>query len=224
MALGTVADMVPLDDNNRILVAAGLRRMRGGRACAGVRALAESAQRSLDTLSSADIGFALAPRLNAAGRLTNMRLGIECLLSDDAAAAADMAQQLSAINQERRELQADMLAEAESIVDSLSERSGDGVVVFQPHWHPGVVGLVASRLKDRLHRPVVAFAPAGNDDGMLRGSARSIAGVHVRDVLVAVAARSPPDTPLWRACDGGGPGAGASGPCPVHGTFRYGDW
>ncbi len=191
VALGTVADMVPLDDNNRILVAAGLRRMRGGRACAGVRALAEAAQRSLDTLSSADIGFALAPRLNAAGRLTNMRLGIECLLSDDAAAAADMAQQLSAINQERRELQADMLAEAESIVDSLSERSGDGVVVFQPHWHPGVVGLVASRLKDRLHRPVVAFAPAGNDDGMLRGSARSIAGVHVRDVLVAVAARSP---------------------------------
>ncbi|MGB8635488.1 MAG: single-stranded-DNA-specific exonuclease RecJ [Rhodanobacteraceae bacterium] len=191
VALGTVADMVPLDDNNRILVAAGLQRMRNGRACTGVRALAEAASRSMDTLSSADIGFALAPRLNAAGRLENMRLGIECLLSDDPAAATSMAQHLSAINQERRELQADMLAEAEKIVDTLADSSGDGVVVYQPHWHPGVVGLVASRLKERLHRPVVAFAPAGNGDGTLRGSARSIAGVHVRDVLVAVAARSP---------------------------------
>ncbi len=191
VALGTVADMVPLDDNNRILVAAGLQRIRCGRACAGIRALAEAAGRSLDTLNAADIGFALAPRLNAAGRLENMRLGIECLLSEDADAATTMAQQLSGINQERRQLQADMLDEAEALVAELPDTSSDGVVVYQAHWHPGVVGLVASRLKDRLHRPVVALAPAGNGSGMLRGSARSIAGVHIRDALVAIAARAP---------------------------------
>lgn len=191
VALGTVADMVPLDDNNRILVAAGLRRMRSGRACAGITALAEAANRSIDTLSSADMGFALAPRLNAAGRLENMRLGIECLLSDDRDTATDMAAQLSAINQERRHLQSDMVAEAETLAAALPDTGADGVVVYQPHWHPGVVGLVASRLKDRLHRPVVAFAPAGNGKASLRGSARSIPGVHIRDALVAVSARAP---------------------------------
>lgn len=193
VALGTVADMVPLDRNNRILVDAGLRRMRAGCVCAGVQALAEAAGRNLDTLTAADIGFALAPRLNAAGRLEDMRLGIECLLSDELDAARDMAAALSAINHERRQLQADMVAEANAAVAALDERgaSADGVVVYQPHWHAGVIGLVASKLKERLHRPVVALAPAGNGSGTLRGSARSIAGVHIRDVLVAVAARNP---------------------------------
>lgn len=193
VALGTVADMVPLDRNNRILVDAGLKRIRAGRACAGVRALAEVAGRNLDTLTATDFGFALAPRLNAAGRLENMRLGVECLLSDETQAARDMAAKLSAINHERRQLQADMVAEAKASVAALagSETQADGVVVFQPHWHPGVIGLVASKLKERLHRPVVALAPADEGSGMLRGSARSIAGVHIRDVLVSIATREP---------------------------------
>ncbi len=193
VALGTVADMVPLDRNNRILVDAGLKRIRAGRACAGVRALAEVAGRNLDTLTATDFGFALAPRLNAAGRLENMRLGVECLLSDETQAARDMAAKLSAINHERRQLQADMVAEAKASVAALagSETQADGVVVFQPHWHPGVIGLVASKLKERLHRPVVALAPADEGSGTLRGSARSIAGVHIRDVLVSIATREP---------------------------------
>lgn len=191
VALGTVADMVALDDNNRILVEAGLRRIRAGRACAGIVALAEAANRDPARLVASDFGFALAPRLNAAGRLENMRTGIECLLEDDPDAAAAKARQLSGINQQRRALQADMIAEANALVAELPDAGGDGVVVFQPHWHAGVVGLVASRLKERLHRPVVAFAPKEQGSAVLRGSARSIPGVHVRDALVRVAALAP---------------------------------
>lgn len=190
VALGTVADLVRLDYNNRVLVAAGLHRMRNGKACAGIAALAGSANRSLATLTSTDIAFALAPRLNAAGRLDDMTQGIACLLSDDVAQAEILAQRLSAINAERRQLQADMVAEAEVLAGDVGRVDAIGVALYEPHWHAGVVGLVASKLKDRLYRPVVAFAPAG-DSEQLRGSARSIPGFHMRDALATVNARHP---------------------------------
>lgn len=190
VALGTVADLVPLDYNNRLLVAAGLRRMRAGLACPGIAALAEAGQRSLATLGSTDLAFALAPRLNAAGRLQDMGLGIACLLSDEPVRARALATQLSCINAERRQLQDDMVATAERMAADIGRVDAVGVALFDPAWHAGVVGLVASRLKDQLYRPVVAFAPAGAD-GMLRGSARSIAGFHIRDALASVAARHP---------------------------------
>lgn len=192
VALGTVADLVPLDFNNRVLVEAGLQRIRNGRGCAGITALVESGKRSLATLCSSDLGFAVGPRLNAAGRLEDMRLGVECLLSDDVAQARRYAEQLSAINMERRELQASMVAEAEQMVVGLTDITAIGVALFEPSWHAGVIGLVASKLKDRLHRPVIAFAPASEDDPhSLRGSARSIAGFHIRDALAAIDARQP---------------------------------
>jgi len=192
VALGTVADLVPLDFNNRVLVAAGLQRIRHGRACPGVIALIESGKRSLATLCSGDLGFAVGPRLNAAGRLEDMRLGVECLLTDDAAQARHYAEQLSAINMERRELQASMVAEAEQMVVGLTDITAIGVALYEPSWHAGVIGLVASKLKDRLHRPVIAFAPASEDEPhSLRGSARSIAGFHIRDALAAIDARQP---------------------------------
>ncbi len=194
VALGTVADMVPLDANNRVLVQAGLRRMRAGQLQPGLRALANVSGRRLDRMSAADLGFALAPRVNAAGRLEDMSLGIACLLSDSDSDAARLASQLDAINAERKELQSQMLEQAELLVGRwLATHDGDmpnGFCVFDPDWHPGVVGLVASRLKDRLHRPVIAFAPGG-DDGLLRGSARSIAGFNIRDALADLAAREP---------------------------------
>jgi single-stranded-DNA-specific exonuclease len=192
VALGTVADLVPLDFNNRVLVEAGLQRIRSGRACAGIVALVESGKRSLATLCSSDLGFAVGPRLNAAGRLENMSLGVECLLTDDLAQARRYADQLSAINLERRDLQASMVAEAEQMVAGMSAIDAIGVALYEPSWHAGVVGLVASKLKDRLHRPVIAFAPASEDDtDNLRGSARSIAGFHIRDALAAIDARQP---------------------------------
>lgn len=192
VALGTVADLVPLDFNNRVLVEAGLQRIRGGRACAGITALVESGKRSLATLCSSDLGFAVGPRLNAAGRLENMSLGVECLLTDDVAQARRYAEQLSAINLERRDLQASMVAEAEQMVAGMTDIDAIGVALYEPSWHAGVVGLVASKLKDRLHRPVIAFAPASEDDtDNLRGSARSIAGFHIRDALAAIDARQP---------------------------------
>ena len=163
VALGTVADLVPLDFNNRVLVEAGLQRMRSGRACAGITALIEAGKRSLTTLCASDLGFAVGPRLNAAGRLEDMRLGVECLLT-----------------------------EAEQMVVGLSDIEAIGVALFEPSWHAGVVGLVASKLKERLHRPVIAFAPASEDDAdHLRGSARSIPGFHIRDALAAIDAREP---------------------------------
>lgn len=192
VALGTVADLVPLDFNNRVLVEAGLQRMRSGRACAGINALVESGKRSLATLCASDLGFIVGPRLNAAGRLEDMSLGVECLLADDVGQAYGLAEQLSAINRERRDLQASMVAEAEEMTRGLTDIDAIGVALFEPSWHAGVVGLVASKLKDRLHRPVIAFAPASEDDAdNLRGSARSIAGFHIRDALALIDAREP---------------------------------
>ena len=192
VALGTVADLVPLDYNNRVLVEAGLRRLRAGRGCAGIVALVEASQRSLATLCPSDLGYAVGPRLNAAGRLEDMRLGVECLLADSASLARRQAQQLSAINQERRDLQASMVAEAEAMVRLAHDTDATGVALYEPSWHAGVVGLVASKLKERLHRPVIAFAPASEDDpDDLRGSARSIGGFHIRDALAMIDARHP---------------------------------
>ncbi len=192
VALGTVADLVPLDFNNRVLVEAGLQRIRSGRACVGITALVESGKRSVATLCSSDLGFTVGPRLNAAGRLEDMRLGVECLLTDDMVQARRCAEQLSAINLERRDLQASMVAEAEQMVVGLTDIDAIGVALYEPSWHAGIVGLVASKLKDRLHRPVIAFAPASEEDtGNLRGSARSIAGFHIRDALAAIDARQP---------------------------------
>lgn len=193
VAVGTVADLVPLDYNNRVLVDAGLRRIRQGRASAGIAALLEVAGRDPTRIGASDLGFAVAPRINAAGRLDDMSLGIACLLSDEPAHARELAGMLDGINRERRSLQRDMLAEADAAVAELDMHpDGDGPVglsLFRESWHPGVVGLVASRLKERLHRPVVAFAPG--DDGQLRGSARSIPGFHVRDALAMVDAAHP---------------------------------
>ncbi len=192
VALGTVADLVPLDFNNRVLVEAGLQRIRSGRGCAGITALIESGKRSVATLCASDLGFVVGPRLNAAGRLEDMSLGVECLLTDNVAQARAGAEQLSAINRERRDLQASMVAEAEQMVTGLTDIDAIGVALYEASWHAGVVGLVASKLKDRLHRPVIAFAPAGEDDpDNLRGSARSIAGFHIRDALAMIDARHP---------------------------------
>lgn len=191
VALGTVADVVPLDHNNRILVAQGLKRIRAGRCCAGIRAMCQVAKRARTRLVASDLGFALGPRLNAAGRLDDMSLGIQCLLTDDFDAALNMAVELDDLNRTRRELEGQMQAEALQAVESmrLDRNLPVGVCLFDPDWHPGVVGLVASRIKERLHRPVIAFAPG--DNGMLKGSARSIAGLHIRDALDAVATRHP---------------------------------
>lgn len=192
VALGTVADLVPMDFNNRVLVEAGLQRMRTGRACAGITALVEAGKRSVATLCSTDLAFTVGPRLNAAGRLEDMRLGVECLLTDDVAQARRYAEQLDGINRERRDLQASMVAEAEVMAAGLTHTDAVGVALYEPSWHAGVVGLVASKLKERLHRPVIAFAPASEDDSEhLRGSARSIPGFHIRDALAAIDARQP---------------------------------
>ena len=192
VALGTVADLVPLDFNNRVLVEAGLQRIRSGRACAGITALVEAGKRSVATLCASDLGFTVGPRLNAAGRMEDMRLGVECLLTDDAAQARAHAERLSAINRERRDLQASMVAEAELMVADAVPTDAVGVTLYEPSWHAGVIGLVASKLKDRLHRPVIAFSPVSEDDTAdLRGSARSIAGFHIRDALAAIDARHP---------------------------------
>lgn len=191
VALGTVADLVPLDFNNRVLVEAGLKRMRAGKACAGIAALVEASGRSLATVGATDLAFAVGPRLNAAGRLEDMSLGVACLLTDDDGMARRYAEQLSAINQERRDMQAGMVEEAETMAAQAAHIDAVGVALFDAGWHPGVVGLVASKLKEKLHRPVVAFAPAGDDSDELRGSARSIPGFHIRDALAAVDAKHP---------------------------------
>lgn len=191
VALGTVADLVPLDFNNRVLVEAGLKRMRAGKACAGITALIEASGRSLATVGATDLAFAVGPRLNAAGRLEDMSLGVACLLTDDQGIARRYAEQLSAINQERRDMQAGMVEEAERMVARAAHVDAVGVALFDPGWHAGVVGLVASKLKEKLHRPVVAFAPAGDDSDELRGSARSIPGFHIRDAFAEIDARHP---------------------------------
>ncbi|WP_017365037.1 single-stranded-DNA-specific exonuclease RecJ [Methylococcus capsulatus] len=199
VALGTVADVVPLDRVNRILVHQGLQRIRAGRACPGIRALLEvaDAKRGGAAPTAGTLGFTLGPRLNAAGRLDDMSLGIACLLADDMNAAKELAERLDGMNRERKTIEAQMQAEAwamlrigaEPLPRQSDRWSGSAAIVFDPAWHQGVIGILASRIKDRLHRPVIAFARG--EDGLLRGSARSIAGVHVRDVLCAVAARHP---------------------------------
>jgi single-stranded-DNA-specific exonuclease len=191
-ALGTVADMVPLDRNNRILVSHGIKRIRAGRCVAGIRALLESAGRNRELLSAADLGFAVAPRLNAAGRLTDMSVGIACLLTDDYSEAQRLAAMLTQLNVERREIEQRMQLEAVGLAADLREGEAAealGICLFDETWHQGVVGLVAGRIKDRLHRPVIAFARG--EDGSLRGSARSIPGINIRDALDSVAAQRP---------------------------------
>ncbi len=191
VALGTVADVVRLDANNRRLVAQGLKRIRSGRMQPGVAALFAAAGRAPEQARAFDFGFALGPRLNAAGRLENMTLGIECLLSDDAGRAAELATQLDAINRERREVEDGMREQAEAMLERLMP-TGDAppaLVLYDPDFHEGVVGIVAARLKDRLHRPTFVFARGR--DGLLKGSGRSIAGFHLRDALDLVSKQHP---------------------------------
>ena len=192
VALGTVADVVPLDRNNRILVSQGLRRICAGRCVPGIRALLQSAGRGQE-VTAADLGFAVAPRLNAAGRLTDMSVGIACLLADDPAEAERLAGMLTKLNEERRDIEQRMQLEALDIAArvrfDLAGEESPGLCLFDESWHQGVVGLVAGRIKDRLHRPVIAFARA--EDGSLRGSARSVAGINIRDALDSIATRHP---------------------------------
>lgn len=190
VALGSVADVVPLDANNRILVHQGLARIRAGRARPGLRAVLEVAGRQHARITSTDLGFILGPRLNAAGRLDDMSLGIECLLCEDEALARDMAQQLDELNKDRKAIEQGMQREALAQLKDLPLADMPfGLCLFEPDWHQGVIGILASRLKERYHRPAIAFADAG--DGLLKGSARSVPGLHIRDALDAVAARHP---------------------------------
>ncbi|WP_437883674.1 single-stranded-DNA-specific exonuclease RecJ [Pseudomonas sp. LRF_L74] len=190
VALGSVADVVPLDANNRILVHQGLARIRAGRARPGLRAILEVAGRPHGRITSIDLGFILGPRLNAAGRLDDMSLGIECLLCEDEALARDMARQLDELNRDRKSIEQGMQREALAQLKDLSvEDMPFGLCLFDADWHQGVIGILASRLKERYHRPAIAFADAG--DGLLKGSARSVPGLHIRDALDAVAAKQP---------------------------------
>lgn len=190
VALGSVADVVPLDANNRILVHQGLARIRAGRARPGLRAVLEVAGRDYQRINSTDLGFILGPRLNAAGRLDDMSLGIECLLCEDAALASDMAQQLDELNKDRKSIEQGMQREALAQLKDLPLTDMPfGLCLFEPDWHQGVIGILASRLKERYFRPAIAFADAG--DGLLKGSARSVPGLHIRDALDAVAAKHP---------------------------------
>ncbi len=194
VALGTVADVVPLDHNNRILVDQGIKRIRAKQCVPGIIAMLESGKRKPANTVASDLGFAAGPRLNAAGRLEDMSLGIECLLTDDAARAAALAAELNELNRQRREIEQEMQAQAVQIVEQLSAELVQtelpaGLCLFDPRWHQGVVGLVASRIKEKTQRPVIAFAKISETE--LKGSARSISGLHIRDALDAVATRHP---------------------------------
>ena len=189
VALGTVADVVKLDSNNRILVAQGLKRIRAGRAHAGIAALFSVAGREVRKASATDLGFTAGPRLNAAGRLADMSLGIECLLTDDNQRAWNIAHQLDAINRERREIEAGIQEAALASLDNIDPTDKAALTLFDNSWHQGVIGIVASRLKEKFFRPTITFAPAG--DGMIRGSGRSIPGFHLRDALDLVYKRHP---------------------------------
>jgi single-stranded-DNA-specific exonuclease len=190
VALGTVADVVPLDHNNRILVQQGLNRMRAGRTVAGIQALLTHSGRQASRVVSTDLGFAVGPRINAAGRLDDMSVGIECLLTDDLAVAGQHAVVLDEINKERRDIETTMREQAFAYVDSLDARKWPACVcVYEESWHQGVVGLIAARVREKCHRPVIAFAR--ESEGFLKGSARSIAGVHARDLLEAVSSTHP---------------------------------
>ncbi|GLH39412.1 single-stranded-DNA-specific exonuclease RecJ [Pseudomonas moraviensis] len=190
VALGSVADVVPLDANNRILVHQGLERIRAGRARPGIKAILEVAKREAARITSTDLGFIVGPRLNAAGRLDDMSLGIECLLTADANLAREMAAQLDGMNQDRKSIEQGMQREALAQLKDLPVESMPfGLCLFDPEWHQGVIGILASRMKERYFRPTIAFADAG--DGLLKGSGRSVQGFHIRDALSVVAAQHP---------------------------------
>ncbi|HEY9049953.1 MAG TPA: single-stranded-DNA-specific exonuclease RecJ [Gammaproteobacteria bacterium] len=194
VALGTVADVVPLDENNRILVEQGLKRIRSGQCCVGIQAMLDVAGRDSHNIVASDLGFAVGPRLNAAGRLEDMSLGIECLLTDDMNTARMIAGQLDDLNRNRRVIEQDMQQQAmenlQSALASLdAEHLPKGICLYHPEWHQGVIGILASRIKEKFNRPVIAFADSGN--GEIKGSARSIKGLHIRDALDAVNTRHP---------------------------------
>lgn len=193
VALGTVADVVALDQVNRILVHQGLLRIRSGHSHPGIKALIEIAGKQFSSIGASDLGFAIGPRLNAAGRMDDMSLGIQCLLTDDEHLAKDMAEQLDELNRDRKDVEAQMKDQAISLLNEMQafdeKHLPAGVCLFEKYWHQGVIGILASRIKDRLHRPVVAFASA--DNGEIKGSARSIPGVHIRDVLSEIASSHP---------------------------------
>ncbi|MES2041130.1 MAG: single-stranded-DNA-specific exonuclease RecJ [Pseudomonadota bacterium] len=189
VALGTVADVVKLDANNRILVAQGLKRMRAGRMCAGIAALFRVAGREPRNASPFDLGFALGPRLNAAGRLADMALGIECLTTDDEGRAWQIAQELNSINADRKDIEREMQDVALLHLDDFQPQDSNTITVFDESWHQGVIGIVASRLKDKFYRPTITFAPGG--EGLIKGSGRSIPGFHLRDALDLVSKRAP---------------------------------
>ncbi|QRM19424.1 single-stranded-DNA-specific exonuclease RecJ [Dechloromonas sp. TW-R-39-2] len=190
VALGTVADVVKLDRNNRILVSQGLKRMRAGRLQPGLAALFKASSRDPKRASAFDLGFLIGPRLNAAGRLADMRLGIECLITNDAGRAMQIAQELDTLNRTRREIEAGMQDQALILLEAMDmDNPAAGIALFEPEWHEGVVGILASRIKEKLHRPVFAFARS--EGGIVKGSGRSIPGLHLRDALDLVAKRAP---------------------------------
>ncbi|MCB1891276.1 MAG: single-stranded-DNA-specific exonuclease RecJ [Rhodocyclaceae bacterium] len=189
VALGTVADVVKLDRNNRILVAQGLARIRQGKMQPGLRALFRIAGREAERASTFDLGFALGPRLNAAGRLADMALGIECLVTDDLGRALNIAQQLDQLNRERRSIESDMQDQALVLLEGIEAAERASLTLYDPAWHQGVIGILASRVKDKLHRPVIAFARGNADE--LKGSGRSIRGLHLRDALDLVSKQAP---------------------------------
>ena len=189
VALGTVADVVRLDDNNRILIDQGLRRIRAGRARTGINALFRDAGRDPSRVSTYDLGFVVGPRLNAAGRLTDMSVGIECLLTQDPVRAAELAKQLDSLNRERRDIEAGMQETALALMDRIDIADTFSLSLYDATWHQGVIGILAARLRERFHRPAIAFAPA--DGGEAKGSGRSIPGLHLRDALDLVTKRHP---------------------------------
>ena len=189
VALGTVADVVRLDDNNRILVSQGLRRIRAGRARPGIAALLRVAGRDPARASAYDLGFVVAPRLNAAGRLTDMSVGIECLLARDTSRAVELAAQLDSLNRERRNIEAGMQETALALMERIEPADAYSLSLYDETWHQGVVGILAARLRERYNRPVIAFAPGG--DGEAKGSGRSIPGLNLRDALDLVSKRHP---------------------------------
>lgn len=189
VALGTVADVVRLDTVNRLLVSQGMQRIRAGKACAGIAALYRVSGRDPARSATWDLGFALGPRLNAAGRLEDMSLGIECLVTDDETRAAEIAARLDALNRERRAIETDMKEAAFARLESLDPGERYGITLYEPDWHPGVIGILAARVKDRFHRPVIAFA--GADGGELKGSGRSVPALHLRDAIERVDVEHP---------------------------------
>lgn len=190
VALGTVADLVKLDENNRILVEQGLRRIRAGKGSLGIMALLKLGGKDYQKVNAQDLAFILGPRLNAAGRLDDMSLGIACLLSNDPIIAGRLAQQLHDLNLSRREIEADMQSAAQITLDNLNVNNQSSISMYQPEWHQGVIGILASRIKEKYHRPVIAFAKAG-DGSILKGSGRSISNLHLRDALDLLSKRMP---------------------------------